>query len=61
MAEQEHIVTYTVQFRARVRFNPETDDPQDVVSGIDIPEGGEHASQYVPNSFKLDSAPEILL
>ena len=46
-------VLYTVEMVAEVDFDPETDDIQDSISDIDVPEGGKNSSQYVENSFSV--------
>jgi hypothetical protein len=43
-------VTYSAQFEADI-YVEGTEDIQDRVSDIDIPEGGSNNSRYVPDSF----------
>lgn len=47
-------VTYSVKFQAEVEED-ETGDwyLSDEIAGIDIPEGGEHNSQYIDNSYEI--------
>ena len=56
-------VRYTCEFEATIEFDSETEDEQDAVSDINIPEGGKNDSRYVENTFcildeeTLDSTP----
>lgn len=59
-------VTYTVQFKAKVDVGEHpavnfSDDMaklvdlfEDQINDIDIPEGGNHGSVYVPDTFEVD-------
>ncbi len=49
-------IVYTTEMVAEVDFDPETDDIQDAVCDIDIPEGGKSKSRYIANTFKVLSA-----
>ena len=46
-------VYYTVNYRAVIEFDPRTEDEQDAISNIDIPEGGKHDSVYQDDSFDI--------
>ena len=47
------IVRYSVEYECELEVSPE-DDLEDVISDIDIPEGGRHNSRYVSDSFFID-------
>lgn len=44
-------VYYAVNYCATVEYDPAEEDLDDVISNIDIPEGGEHNSEYQSDSF----------
>lgn len=46
-------VYYTVNYRAVIEYDPRTEDEQDAISNIDIPEGGKHNSEYQDDSFDI--------
>lgn len=46
-------VVFTATFECEIEFDPETEDEQDAISNIDIPEGGINTSIYCENSFDI--------
>ncbi len=52
-AKVKQLVRYTVDFEATIEYDPETEDEQDAVSDIDIPEGGKNNSRYLENTFNI--------
>jgi hypothetical protein len=53
MAKIKKLVRYTVDFEATIEYDPETEDEQDAVSDIDVPEGGQNSSRYLENTFNI--------
>ena len=45
-------VNYSVEYECELEISPE-EDLEDIISDIDIPEGGRHNSRYVTNSFEV--------
>ena len=45
-------VNYSVEYQCELELSSE-EDLEDIISDIDIPEGGRHNSRYVTNSFEV--------
>lgn len=50
---KKYKVTYSATFQAVVALDTDLDSIDDVVSDIDIPEGGQHNSVYKEDSFDV--------
>lgn len=47
-------VVYSVKMSCLITYDPETEDEEDALSNIDVPEGGETESYYMKNSLKIE-------
>ena len=44
-------VYYSVNYCAEIEYDPDKEDLEDAINNIDIPEGGQHNSEYQDDSF----------